>query len=56
MRNHRSAGVWGTEERAISHFPFMPNGPFELMFLAEPYCFKVQKIAAIPLGHFETCS
>nr|ACA09732.1 tandem repeat galectin [Ruditapes philippinarum] len=34
-------GNWGQEERHVTHFPFMPNGNFEMIILIEPHCYKV---------------
>ncbi|KAK3596029.1 hypothetical protein CHS0354_032552 [Potamilus streckersoni] len=41
VRNHREHGQWGSEERAVSHFPFFPNAPFEMIIMAEGHQFKV---------------
>ncbi|XP_060597375.1 galectin-8-like isoform X3 [Ruditapes philippinarum] len=40
VRNHKQ-GNWGQEERHVTHFPFMPNGNFEMIILIEPHCYKV---------------
>lgn len=40
VRNHRHQ-AWGKEERYTPFFPFSPGIPFEMVFLVEPYCFKV---------------
>ena len=41
VRNHRTRGQWGQEERAIPYFPFVPNAPFEMIILCENTSFKV---------------
>lgn len=41
VRNTCTGGNWGLEERAINHFPFMPNAPFDIIILAERDKFKV---------------
>lgn len=41
VRNHRTRGQWGQEERAIPYFPFVPKAPFEMIILCENTCFKV---------------
>lgn len=41
IRTHKDMNNWGSEERQITYFPFMPNTPFEIMILAEPASFKV---------------
>nr|KAG5700736.1 hypothetical protein BaRGS_029101 [Batillaria attramentaria] len=41
VRNHKSAGTWGPEEREASYFPFVRNSAFDLIILADPVCFKV---------------
>lgn len=44
----QNQGGWGAEEKAITYFPFVPNGSFEMMILTEPNSFKV----AINNQHF----
>lgn len=41
VRNHCQRGQWGSEERQVNYFPFMPNANFDLMILAEHSSFKV---------------
>ncbi|XP_033736262.1 galectin-9-like isoform X2 [Pecten maximus] len=48
VRNHKSRGTWGSEERSIPFFPFSVQSSFDLIILVEPACFKV----AINNAHF----
>ena len=41
VRNTRAGGTWGAEERAASHFPFMPNAAFDIIIMADAQGFKV---------------
>ncbi|KAK3596036.1 hypothetical protein CHS0354_032559 [Potamilus streckersoni] len=41
VRNHREHGNWGREEREVSHFPFIPNVPFDMIILIEDHQYKV---------------
>lgn len=41
VRNHCQGGSWGSEERSLSHFPFMHNQNFDILILVEPASFKV---------------
>lgn len=43
VRNHKQGG-WGTEEKYVPFFPFMPNTQFEMIILVEPHCFKVLQL------------
>lgn len=43
VRNHRSGGNWGPEERDVPYFPFAPNASFEMLILCDANCFKVKK-------------
>jgi hypothetical protein len=45
VRNHRTRGQWGQEERAIPYFPFVPNAPFEMIILCENASFKVCELS-----------
>ncbi|XP_021378023.1 galectin-9-like isoform X1 [Mizuhopecten yessoensis] len=48
VRNHKSRGTWGSEERGIPFFPFSVGGAFDMIILIEPTCIKV----AINNKHF----
>ena len=41
VRNSKVSGGWGTEERGVPYFPFMPNASFDMIIMVEPYCWKV---------------
>ncbi|KAK3093288.1 hypothetical protein FSP39_013675 [Pinctada imbricata] len=41
VRNSKSNGNWGQEERSKPHFPFTPNTNFDAIILCEQNCFKV---------------
>lgn len=41
VRNSKVSNAWGTEERNCPFFPFMPNTPFDMIIMVEPYCLKV---------------
>ena len=47
VRNHRTRGQWGQEERTIPFFPFMPNAPFEMIILCENNGFKVNNLLTV---------
>lgn len=46
VRNTKQRNSWGEEERYLpgGYFPFHPNMNFEVIILAEFYCFKVSNI------------
>ncbi|KAL5008483.1 hypothetical protein ScPMuIL_014064 [Solemya velum] len=41
VRNHRVNNQWGSEERSISHFPFIPSSNFDILILCDAVAFKV---------------
>lgn len=41
VRNSLLGGGWGGEERPCPYFPFVPNGSFDMIILAEKDKFKV---------------
>ncbi|XP_048756037.2 galectin-4-like [Ostrea edulis] len=41
VRNTKSNGQWGAEERQNPYLPFRPNANFDMMILCEEQCFKV---------------
>ena len=46
VRNTKTGGKWGSEERQGSGLPFMPGSMFDLKILVEPNCYKVSETVA----------